>query len=94
MDELGGLKGNFHNGIFFSEQSCGAQTLITISVKKNRQNFSVTQIKDMMVVEAKSAGANAIVDFKYGQKAHKWYQQIGLKWDTEAWFGEGRAVNL
>jgi|GEM_PF-6594846 len=94
MDELGGLKGNFHGGIFFSEQSCAAATIRTISAQKNRQNFSLTQIKDMMVVEAKSAGANAVVDFKYGQKAHKWYQQMGFKWDTEAWFGEGRAVNL
>ncbi len=94
MDELGGLKGNFHGGIFFSEQSCAAATVRTISAQKNRQNFTLTQIKDMMVVEAKSAGANAIVDFKYGQKAHKWYQQMGLKWDNEAWFGEGRAVNL
>ena len=94
MDELGGLKGNFHNGIFFSEQSCGAQTVRAISATKNRQNFTLTQIKDMMVNEARSVGANAIVDFRYGQRAHKWYQLSGLKWDTEAWFGEGRAVNL
>jgi uncharacterized protein YbjQ (UPF0145 family) len=54
----------------------------------------LTQIKDMMAAEAKAAGANAIVDFRYGQRAHKWYQHSLIKWDSEAWFGEGRAVTL
>jgi hypothetical protein len=94
MEELGGLKGNFHTGIFFSEQPCSAASLKQISAKKNRQNFTLTQIKDMMAAEAKAIGANAIVDFRYGQKSHKWYQQTLIKWDSEAWFGEGRAVNL
>lgn len=95
MEELGGLKGNFHAGIFFSEQSSGATTLKQIAVKKNRQNFTLVQIKDMMAVDAKAVGANAIVDFRYGQRSHKWYQlAFQIKWDTEAWFGEGRAVSL
>mgnify|MGYP006919744223 CR=1 FL=1 len=94
MEEFGGLKGNFHSGIFFSEQSCSASTLRPIAAKKNRQNFTLTQIKDMMAAEARAAGANAIVDFRYGQRAHKWYQHSLIKWDSEAWFGEGRAVTL
>ena len=95
MEELGGLKGNFHAGIFFSEQSSGATTLKQIAVKKNRQNFTLVQIKDMMAVDAKAVGANAIVDFRYGQRSHKWYQlAFQIKWDTEAGFGEGRAVSL
>lgn len=94
MEEFCGLEGNFHGGIFFSEQSCSAVTMRPIAAKKNRQNFTLTQIKDMMAAEAKEAGANAIVDFRYGQRAHKWYQQSLIKWDSEAWFGEGRAVTL
>jgi hypothetical protein len=94
MEELGGLKGNYHAGVFFSEQASGATTLTPISAKKNRQNFTLTQIKDMMANQAKAAGANAIVDFRYGQKSHKWYQHSLIKWDSEAWFGEGRAVVL
>lgn len=94
MEEFGGLQGNFHNGIFFTEQSSGASSLLQIQAKKNRQNFTLTQIKDMMALEAKSVGANAIVDFRYGQRSHKWYQQLAIKWDSEAWFGEGRAVIL
>ena len=94
MEEFGGLKGNYHGGIFFSEQSSEAPTRQLINATKNRQNFTLTQIKDMMAVQARSAGANAIVDFRYGQRSHKWYQQLTIKWDSEAWFGEGRAVNL
>ena len=94
MDTFSGLRGNFHDGIFFSEQSASVGTMKQIAVKKNRQNFSLTQIKDMMAKEARAVGANAIVDFRYGQRSHKWYQQIAIKWDTESWYGEGRAVNL
>ena len=94
MEEFGGLKGNFQSGIFFSEQECNAVTLKQISATKNRQNFTLIQIKEMMAAEAKAAGANSVVGFRYGQRSHKWYQMLMPKWDTEAWFGEGRAVNI
>jgi hypothetical protein len=94
VEERAGLRGNHHNGIFFSEQASSHPTVRTISVKKNRQNFTLAQIKDLMAAEAVSAGANAIVEFKYGQRSHKWYQHLLIKWDTESWYGEGRAVVL
>ena len=94
MEEFGGLKGNFHQGVFFSEQSCSASTLAPIRISKNGQNFTLETIKNLMAAQAKAVGANAIVEFRYGQKSHKWYQQLQLKWDNMEWFGEGKAVSL
>jgi uncharacterized protein YbjQ (UPF0145 family) len=48
-----------------------------------------------MAREAKSIGANAIMNFKYGQKKHKtWELVLTFKWDTESWHGEGDAVKV
>ena len=45
--------------------------------------------------EAKAVGANAILAFKYGQRAHTWLEQLfSFKWDSESWYGEGLAVHL
>ena len=41
-----------------------------------------------------AVGANSILNFRYGQRSHKWYQQIALKWDQGEWYGEGSAVCL
>ena len=36
---------------------------------------------------------NAIINFKYGQRAHQWGEKaFTFKWDTESWYGEGDAV--
>lgn len=95
--QLAGMSGNEFDGIFFTESipPVGVENLKLISVQKNRQNSNLTEIKLMMANEAKSVGANAICSFKYGQKAHKWWEQaFTLKWDSEIWFGEGLAVRL
>ena len=91
-----GLTGTEADGVFFSEQGIptGISVVREISVHKNRQNFDLTQIKHMMAMEAKAVGANSIHNFRYGQRSHKWYQQIALKWDQGEWYGEGSAVCL
>mgnify|MGYP007063849464 FL=1 len=91
-----GLTGTEVDGIFFSEQGtpAGISVVQEISVHKNRQNFDLTKIKQMMAMEAKAVGANSILNFRYGQRSHKWYQQIALKWDQGEWYGEGSAVYL
>lgn len=97
MFNRAGLSGNEVHGIFFSEGFAppGVKVIRRISVSRNRQNSNLNEIKTMMAKYARSAGANAIVGFKYGQRSHKWWQLVfTFKWDSEAWYGEGDAVNL
>ena len=92
-----GLLGTELNGIFFTESLAppGTQVLRAIHIQKSRQNLNLGVIKELMADEARHAGANAIVGFRYGQRAHKWWQQaFTFKWDTESWHGEGQAVFL
>ena len=43
--------------------------------------------------QVKSLGGNAVMNFKYGQKAHKGMKLLNpFKWDTEGWHGEGDVV--
>lgn len=96
MIERFGLSGTEHRGIFFTEAAAPAtgKVLGTVSVKKNRQNWDLFKIKDELVRQAEALGANAIVEFTYGQRAHKWYRLLLPVWDHEAWHGEGVAVRL
>lgn len=46
-----------------------------------------------MAREALAAGSRAIMNFRYGQRAHTWWELVfTLKWDTESWYGTGEAV--
>lgn len=47
-----------------------------------------------MARQAMAMGANAIVDFKYGQQSAKWWEHLLIRWDTESWYGHGVAVRL
>ena len=91
------MTGTEVSGVFFTESlpHPGLVTLGRVSVHRSRQNSNLTEIKRLMAAEAARLGANAIVGFRYGQRAHKWWQQaFTFKWDTESWFGEGEAVRL
>ena len=97
MVQRAGLNGNEFDGVFFTESlpSPGMQVLTTINVTRNRQNSNLIEVKQLMAASAKAAGANAVLGFRYGQRAHKWWQQaFTFKWDSESWFGEGVAVVL
>jgi hypothetical protein len=95
MEEFAGVIGNWHEGVFFTEgivqqagHPCGA-----IKVEISRQNSNLSQVKSEMARQAKAKGANVIQVFRYGQKAHKWWELIfTFKWDTESWYGNGDAV--
>ena len=66
-----------------------------ISVTVNRQNSNLSEVKKRMASQAHQVGANSIVNFRYGQRSHKWWQLVfTFKWDSEGWFGEGDAVTL
>lgn len=96
MDKRAGVSGTTSNGVFFSESSIlTAEYRGPVSVEISRQNSTLTEVKAALAGQAKLLGANAVSDFKYGQKAHPWWEQIlSFKWDTESWFGEGKAVRI
>jgi hypothetical protein len=92
METRDNIKGNLYRDIFFSEDKAdNLRVLKHIHVEISRQNSNLTEVKDRMVKEALNAGANAIVNFKYGQRKHKLFS---LQWDSESWHGEGDAVVL
>ncbi len=59
----------------------------------NRQNSDLSMVKERMATQAKAMGGAAIQNFRYGQRAHKWWESLTFKWDTEGWYGEGEACS-
>jgi hypothetical protein len=96
MEQRFGVLGTTSDGIFFTETAIvGATPRRRIKVEISRQNANLGEVKQRMASEARGAGANAIMNFRYGQKAHVWWQLVfTFKWDTESWHGEGDAVKL
>ena len=92
-----GLEGNLFDGVFFSESLSppGMPIVGHLSVKINRQNSNLSEVKKQMAARALTMGANSVVNFRYGQTSHKWWQLVfTFRWDSESWFGEGDAVAL
>jgi hypothetical protein len=96
MEQRFGVPGTTTDGIFFTEVSIpGAAVRRRISVEISRQNANLSEVKRRMASEARAAGASAIMNFRYGQKAHPWWELVfTFKWDTESWHGEGEAVKV
>ena len=95
MEELAGARGNWHQGVFFTEDvvQAAAHPRGRIQVEISRQNSNLTEVKNEMARQAKAKGANVIQNFQYGQKAHKWWELVfTFKWDTESWHGAGDAI--
>ncbi len=87
------LSGNEFEDIFFSEKDLeNVEILKEISVNINRQNSNLNEVKKLMVSQAKSVGADTIINFQYGQRSNKWYEHFLVKWDQETWFGTGKAI--
>ena len=96
METRLGVKGTLCDDVFFTESSMtGIVPIKQIHVEISRQNSNLLEVKRQMAREAKSIDANAIMNFKYGQKKHKaWELVLTFKWDTESWHGEGDAVKI
>ena len=96
MEERQGVKGFTQNNVFFTESSIANAVVIRhLSTEISRQNADLRQVRKNLANEALAANANYIMNFKYGQKQHPWWQLVfTLKWDTESWYGEGDAVHL
>lgn len=93
MEERFGVKGTVAGGVFFSESAIpGASVIRHVTVEISRQNANLSEVKDRLAADAKAVGASAVMNFRYGQKAHPWWQLYAFKWDTESWHGEGDAV--
>ena len=45
-----------------------------------------------MVAQAKSVGADTIINFQYGQRSNKWQEHFLIKLDQETWFRTGKAI--
>src|ERR1035437_7956264 len=75
MEEFAGATGNWHDGVFFTEgiMRGGSPIGDHIEVEISRQNSNLTEVKTEMARQAKARGANVIQNFRYGQKAHQWW---------------------
>jgi len=94
MESKFGVNGNVLDNIFFTEENISNTKIIKhLHVEISRQNSNLTEVKQRLANDAKSIEANAIINFKYGQRKHKtWELVLTFKWDTESWYGEGDAV--
>jgi hypothetical protein len=67
---LGGVKGHIFDGVFFCEGlPSDAQRLGPCKAQSNVQNTNLESLKRALAKQVKSMGGNALVNFKYAQKA-------------------------
>lgn len=86
------MSGVYHDGVYFSEEAVEGRTIAPVKCTINRQNSNLRDVKTRLATEVKALGGDAVGNFRYGQRAHKWWQRF--RWDEESWFGEGVAVQL
>jgi hypothetical protein len=91
-----GVQGTVQSGVFFTEDKvAGAAVIRRVEADISRQNSNLSEIKEELSRQALSFGGNAVMNFKYGQKKHQWWELVfTFKWDTESWFGTGDVVKL
>jgi hypothetical protein len=96
MERRFGVRGIISNGSFFTEETIhNAHIIKPLSVEISRQNSNLDEVKRNLAQLAISIGATVIMNFRYGQKKHEWWELIfTFKWDTESWHGEGDAVGM
>lgn len=80
-------------GVRFTEgRPADAEVIRPVRVEISRQNSSLAKVKESLAAQVRSAGGDALIEFRYGQRAHSWWQNLLPKWDTESWHGEGLAA--
>ena len=87
-----------YSGIIFVEGKHPEATPIKpieVSIKgiEHSQLKSLDDVKARMVTIARSTGANAIVEFKYGQKSPSFLGSL-FNLDDVGWYGSGIAAKL
>jgi hypothetical protein len=88
--------GEYYDNIFFTqERILGAIVLAHMEIEIASQNADIYHIKGSMAKQARSIGATTIMNFRYTQRKHKWWEYIfSLKWHPESWCAQGDAVRL
>lgn len=96
MQNRFGVMGSLCDDVFFTESMVSGGTVLRhLSVEISRQNANLTEVKQRMARQARDLGATVVMNFRYGQKKHQWWELVfTFKWDTESWHGEGDAVKL
>lgn len=88
------------DGIIFVEGSLdSAHKIGRIEYSKgsfyNQQLKNLSDIKRQLADKAKSMGANAIIEFTYGQKSTSWFKATLLSLDDNInWYANGIAVRI
>ena len=89
---------SLYKGIIFVEGfEPTAKVLGNVEYKKkfsfNAQIQTLDAVKDQLVEQAVSLGANAVIDFKYGQKSSGWFKSSLFSLDDNIkWYGSGIAA--
>ena len=83
--------------IFIEGNEPNAKVLGKVEYKKNfsfnAQSRTLDCVKDQLMEKAISMGANAIMDFNYGQKSSGWFKSSLFSLDDNIkWYGSGIAV--
>lgn len=92
-------KSIFNDIIFIEGDEEYVQFIGPIEYKKdsfyNQQFKNLDNVKDQMSRKAHEKGANAIINFKYGQKTTSFWRSLFLSLDDNVnWYGSGSAVVL
>jgi hypothetical protein len=78
-----------YKGVYFIEgMPSGAQPIRAVKAELLGQLKSLDHVKDAMIRQVKSAGGNAVIDFKYGQKKSFW------GYDSTKWTGSGTIAKV
>ena len=91
---------SLHNGFVFIEgYEPNAKIIGKVEYTKdgfyNQQLKDLDAVKDQMAQKASAQGANAIMDFTYGQKSTSWFRSMLLSLDDNVnWYGSGTAILL
>lgn len=89
---------SFHNGIAFIEGGePNSRKVGHVEYAKdgfyNQQLKDLDAVKDQLANKARAMGANAVIDFVYGQKSTSWFRSMFLSLDDNInWYGSGTAV--
>ena len=96
MKRSKGVDGIMFNDVFFTEMDVPKSPAVKhLEVVIKHQNATLDDVKRRLAEEAKSAGANGVKNFRYGQRIMSTMQAlIRFQWEIEYWHGEGDAIKM
>lgn len=89
---------SLHKGFVFVEgNEPNAKIVGSVEYTKdgfyNQQLKDLNAVKDQLAQKARAMGANAIMNFTYGQKSTSWFRSMILALDDNVnWYGSGTAI--